>query len=257
MPYCPYCGNKVDHSSKFCFKCGNALNSKTPSQSTRTIVYQGELRKCPSCGAEVPSFKANCPECGHEFVSSQVADTFQDFTDKLHWYDSQITSSRKEINGWSSWNGGIKTLWVFLNIYTFGIPELVSLMIPRKIQDGSYSQQKASFIDNYAFPNERGIILEVLIFIKAQLAALVNGMPKGDSVFWENVWTSKALELHEKAEIIMPDDPDARQTYDDITDLENKFKRKIFNRNLLFAILIIAIVVIVFLLYTIRGPKVA
>ncbi len=32
----------------------------------------GDVRKCPACGAIVPSFKAICPDCGHEFVGVEA-----------------------------------------------------------------------------------------------------------------------------------------------------------------------------------------
>ena len=49
---CSSCGETIPENSKFCLKCG-----------TKIEVQQTDLKKCPQCGANVPSGKF-CLECG-------------------------------------------------------------------------------------------------------------------------------------------------------------------------------------------------
>jgi hypothetical protein len=44
---------------------------------------EGDLKKCPSCGAPTQSFKTNCPECGHEFRNVPVNKTIKELLEEL------------------------------------------------------------------------------------------------------------------------------------------------------------------------------
>ncbi len=49
----------------------------------RQQSFVGEIKKCPSCGAEVKSFSAFCSDCGHEFRVVQDSGSLKEFTNKL------------------------------------------------------------------------------------------------------------------------------------------------------------------------------
>ena len=246
MPYCRHCGHQIEDGAKFCSNCGIAISESMPNQSVRTQVFQGEVRKCPACGAEVPSFTAVCPECGHEFTSGRVTSIIHDFTEKLHEYDTQIANTPTEKSGWSTWNNWGKIGWVILNIFTFFVPVLIYFIKIKKFKADAYSQQKVSFIENYVFSNERETVLEALLFIKAQLATIAQGSIDGAGIFWERIWRNKATQLQQKAEIIMPADPVASQVCADIVALERKFNRRVLIRRILTALLVILAVYIFF-----------
>ena len=40
---------------------------------------EGNLKKCPSCGAPVPSLSLKCSECGHEFRNTEATQSAKDF----------------------------------------------------------------------------------------------------------------------------------------------------------------------------------
>ena len=262
---CPFCGAEVAAGAYFCSECGSKFNiqdSQIPqaslypgnrtgesvlqNRSVREQVYVGEVRKCPSCGAEVPSFTAICPQCGHEFNSRQVISVVQEFTEKLHEYDSLIASVSEEKIGWNSWSKSAKVWWVILNVFTFCIPILIKSLVPKKFKAGSYSQQKASFIENYVFPNEREAVLEALLLIKAQLINVVNSSNNSAASIWEKIWASKGAQLHQKAEIIMPYDTAAGQAYAEIAAIDQQYKKKALIKKILTIALIIAIVIFIF-----------
>ena len=93
MAYCNKCGSFVEDGAKFCGKCGAKLTPKPIPKSSiedadfqdkkdkkshgsqRETVYDGEIHKCPNCGATLASFVKNCPECGYE-----LRDIFSDYS---------------------------------------------------------------------------------------------------------------------------------------------------------------------------------
>ena len=245
MSYCPHCGNKVKNGALYCSKCGKPINENSaPTKSEREQVYHGVIRKCPACGAEVPSFPGICPEFGN---SERAASSVQAFTVKIHEYDTKIANAPAEKTGWSSWSNAGKVGWVFLNICTICIPLLVYSILPKKYKAGSLAQQKASFIEGYMFPNEREAILEALIFIKAQLALIVSAAIDGSSVFWEKIWFNKASQVYQKAQISMPNDTTSGQTYAEIVALEQQFNKKLLFRKILAIIIIVLFIAYVIL----------
>ena len=94
MPFCNSCGSKVDSNSHFCRVCGNKLAFDTPNVNTqRRTVFEGEIHKCPNCGAVVNSFVGNCPECGVEFRGSSGTDSVSAFYQR---YSNAKTNSEKK-----------------------------------------------------------------------------------------------------------------------------------------------------------------
>lgn len=247
MPYCTHCGNRIGDGAQFCANCGKAVEGSTQDGSKRTQTYQGEVRKCPSCGAEVLSFTAFCSTCGHEFNSARVSSSIQNFTEKLHEYDTMIATSRQQESGWNSWSTAGKIGWVILNIYLICIPLLIYSNKRKGNSNGStgisskaISQQKASYIENYVFPNEREAILEALLFIKSQVTHYSDGSTNRENAFWIKIWVNKATQLNQKAELIMQDDPVAGQTYYDIAAMYQRFsKRQLIKRLIIIGALLL------------------
>jgi len=77
MAFCSKCGNQLADNQKFCVKCGapTGVQSSAPVKSNK----DGEVIKCPSCGAAVGALDAVCPECGHEFRNRSAGKTVNDF----------------------------------------------------------------------------------------------------------------------------------------------------------------------------------
>ena len=246
MPYCSHCGNKIDVNAKFCSCCGKAIDESGQSRTTRTQTFQGDIKKCPACGAEAPSMTAFCPECGHEFNSRQVSSTIQRFTEKLHEYDVEIAKSRQEEGGWYTWNTAGKIGWVILNIYLVCIPLLIYSHKRKGSANSAKSkvQQKVSFIENYVFPNEREAILEALLFIKAQVSSFENSAANGADAFWEKIWVNKAAQLYQKAEVVMYNDPVAERAYSDIIAMDQLFRKRQLIKRLIIVGVVAAVIVL-------------
>ena len=62
MAYCIHCGKQLPDGAKFCAYCGKTVASANiGNDGERKVVYDGEIHKCPSCGAALPPFTAVCP----------------------------------------------------------------------------------------------------------------------------------------------------------------------------------------------------
>lgn len=62
------------------FERQQELKKQTASQITKpTSNKEGDLKKCPSCGAPVPSFRIKCDDCGYEFRNIESSKSIKDF----------------------------------------------------------------------------------------------------------------------------------------------------------------------------------
>ncbi len=85
MKFCQNCGEQLQPGAKFCTNCGTPIgqteNTNTSTNfndaSTKKQEYVGTIRKCPSCGAEVPAFAVTCPACGHELNDTKISDSLK------------------------------------------------------------------------------------------------------------------------------------------------------------------------------------
>lgn len=60
-------------------KLHQLATASVEAQPAAKSKKEGDLKKCPSCGAPTHSFKPNCPECGHEFKNIEVLRSLKDF----------------------------------------------------------------------------------------------------------------------------------------------------------------------------------
>jgi hypothetical protein len=72
----------MEDGKNFCPSCGTPAGGVAPAPKP-TAEKVGNIRKCPACGAEVPSMTAVCSSCGHEFTNTQVSSSLQSFFEKL------------------------------------------------------------------------------------------------------------------------------------------------------------------------------
>ena len=56
-------------------------------------------------------------------------------------------------------------------------------------------KQKANYILTYQFPNDRGSVLDALLFIKSAVTNLSTERNTATNVYWMRVWGKKADEL--------------------------------------------------------------
>lgn len=237
MSYCTNCGSQIADNAKFCHKCGATnLNFANQSNSNqRREEYVGKVLKCPACGAEISAINAICPSCGHEINSTSVDPILKKFIDDINKCDEAIANEKeKPKKGWKTWSGGKKFWWVVLNIVTSCIPLVFYLLfpfikpliIPNSIPVLSKSEErKVSLIENYTFPNERKIFIELMLFIKSKMTYVGNTKIKRKTYFWSNIWYTKAEQVKEQANISLGNDEFVNTSFSEIKLIKNKIDK--------------------------------
>jgi hypothetical protein len=250
MVFCSSCGTKLEDGARFCHYCGTQTQQSNYKYK-RTEEYAGKIIKCPACGSELPSFTAVCPSCGHEINSSKVSDSLKSFITQINDCDRRIAKSPEvSKKGWSTWGKGKKIGWVILNIYLACIPLMIYLIKPLLRIDKAPAltneeKHKATIIENFPFPNDRGSILEALVFIKSKVSFLVTKKVNANNAYWTRLWTKKAEDLYQKAELMFPGDQIANGAYKDIVNNSAKVKKKLEIRFLLTVAITVAAIVFV------------
>lgn len=256
MAFCSSCGGKLENGAKFCPYCGEKVHVteqrqkvESDKKTTRTNEYAGSLIKCPACGTELPSLTAICPSCGHEVNSAKVSDSLSRFISQIDDCDRRIANSgEKPKKGWSTWGIWKKIGWVLLNMYFLCIPLLLYFLLPyiRVNKAPSLTTEekyKATLIENYVFPNDRGSILEALLFIKTKVSFLADAKVNSNNSYWARLWVKKAEQLHQKAEMLFPGDKIANDTYSKIISDLNQIKKKMQIRiGVTVGIIVIAVI---------------
>ena len=218
----------------------------------RQQEYVGKVKKCPACGEEVPSLTAICPACGHEFSIVKGSESVASFISEIDACDKRIAAQGPTAKkGWSTWKTWKKVGWVLLNIYFFCIPLLIYFLRPffRTYKSPALSieeKRKATIIENFTFPNDRGSILEALLFIKSKVSFLANEKVNANNAYWMRLWVKKAEQLHQKAEMLFQGDRIANDAYTKIVEDHTKFKKQMQIR--IFATLGIIAIAVIFLL---------
>lgn len=82
MAFCINCGQELADEAKFCSGCGKAVNDKS-STTQRKTTYDGEIHKCPNCGALMDPFEIKCDVCGYELRSAKATVSVKEFELKL------------------------------------------------------------------------------------------------------------------------------------------------------------------------------
>lgn len=251
MAFCIKCGQELSHGAQFCANCGASVsNNQNENQSERRREYAGKIIKCPACGESIQSFTAICPACGHEINSQRVSASVKSFVDSVNEYDNAIANNPEPTkNGWKTWTNAKKILWVLLNIFTSCIPLVIYLawpllkpfLKPNKVPVlSSDEKRKASLIENYTFPNEREATIEAMMFTKSKMAFLASERFNDKTLYWTNLWNTKAEQLNQRAMILLVGDKIVEATYNEITGSKEKVHKKIKMRAIVGATIIFA-----------------
>lgn len=239
MAFCSNCGNKLKDGAKFCSYCGERTSAPEPkeppraTQSERKSEFAGTQIKCPACGSDIPSLTAICPSCGHEITTARGSDAVASFIAAIDDCDKRIAAQgpTTKKGGWSTWKAWKKIGWVLLNIYFFCIPLLIYYLRPyfrfnKTPVLSPEEKHKATIIENYTFPNDRGSILEALLFIKSKASFLSNEKANAYNSYWMRLWKQKAEQLHQQAELLFPGDRIANDAFTSIQNANGQMKKK-------------------------------
>lgn len=253
MAFCSNCGQQLDDKAKFCSACGAARPVQQPANETkRKTVYEGEIRKCPNCGEVIDAFTAKCPACGFELNSKKVSSVLQDFIKEINECEKTIANSPTSgKSGWASWSKSKRFWWVVLNLFFLCIPLVIYLALPLVTMKSTpklttEEKRMASLIENFPFPNDRESILSALVFAKEKIDFISKETINRKTAYWMRLWCAKAEQLKQKADLLFPNDPIVRDSFNEISADENRVNKVIKIKAIIGLVLLVAAIIFFF-----------
>ena len=163
-------------------------NTKPPSQK------ECDIKKCPSCGAQVQSFSTKCNDCSHEFRNIDSSNSIKQLISKLELAEKSAKNS--------SQSGGI-------------LGGLLAIVDSDTAIERKVFEAKANIISTYPIPNSKEDILEFLTLSVAQINSIQIGTlirlagtsgTFGYKIKYKNSWVSVANSVIMKARFSMKED---------------------------------------------------
>lgn len=185
MAFCTNCGCKLIDGAKFCYECGTQVDApQTYKKTQRTMVYDGEIYKCPNCGDPMGAHELICDVCGYERRGVQATRSLRTFAQELQQIENNrpISTKRSALEKAFSGNQISET-------------------------DGKIILH----IKNFPIPNTKEDMLEFLILASSNIN------PKRHNVFAElsetekaisDAWSTKFEQAYEKAKMSFGDSPE-------------------------------------------------
>lgn len=201
MAFCQKCGAQLADGAAFCANCGTPVGS-TGTENQRRQVYEGEIRKCPNCGAVLNAFEAVCPSCGFEIRNAHVSSVVKEFEKQL----AEIESTRKD----SDTKGGNFIADIFDSMSYGKVSKTDNL--------------KANFIKNFPVANTKEDAFEFMILAASNIdeRVLANDISfdmSGNSerksrLAIADAWFIKFEQVYQKAKFSFGNDPDFNKIQD-------------------------------------------
>ena len=232
MAFCQNCGAELADGAKFCAECGTPVGN-TGSENVRKQEYVGNIRKCPSCGAEIPAFSGKCPSCGHEFSDTKVDNSVKEFFDELaeysDGYESENDKEKSNDYGASKFIicvmavcglGGYAMLraqeegfdFICLLVIMVGIFMFIATFLMKRPLT-QLEKQKKNLIETFVVPNNKESIIEFLMMSASQIQKGTNPFTKDGqtNARWNSIWKVKIKQTIAKARITLANDKDATE----------------------------------------------
>ena len=157
---------------------------------------EGDLKKCPSCGAPVQSFATKCSDCGHEFRNIQAASSVQKLFEMLNALEGG--RGEDETNPLKAMGGLFGQMASGKSVFS----------------GGKIGQQKNELIKNFPIPNTKEDILEFLALAvpraKKKGTFMSNFSQDGFEIKAHDsavpIWLSKCEQIIMKARFSMKED---------------------------------------------------
>lgn len=162
----------------------------------------GDVRKCPACGAIVPSMAAKCPECGYEFTNVEANSSTRLLMQKIDEIQAQYAELTANVD-----NKDEST------IRTRGY------QVKRQLND-----RTAQLIQNFPIPNTREDLIEFL--------TLCIGNSKADSIMLDGndpvtpAWRKKLQQVIAKVKVALPNDQQAQELIEEYEGKRENSKKK-------------------------------
>ena len=157
---------------------------------------EGDLKKCPSCGAPTESFATKCSDCGHEFRGIKSTSSIERLYDELQKVEE---SERTRQRSWAQKMDG-----------DLGIQK-------------SVATRQASVISSFPVPNTKEDLLEFLSIAsseaKKKLSMFI--MHSHPDAILKKAWKSKCEQIITKSRFSMKED---KRTLEEIESYAKQLK---------------------------------
>ena len=176
--------------------------AKSAQPSAPKSEKYGDVRKCPACGAIVPSMAAKCPECGYEFTNVEANSSTRLLMQKIDEIQAQYAELTANVD-----NKDEST------IRTRGY------QVKRQLND-----RTAQRIQNFPIPNTREDLIEFL--------TLCIGNSKADSIMLDGndpvtpAWRKKLQQVIAKVKVALPNDQQAQELIEEYEGKRENSKKK-------------------------------
>lgn len=192
MAFCSQCGTKLADGAAFCSACGAPATSHQ-EPGIRRDSFEGEIRRCPSCGQVLDAFEPVCPACGFELRNVKASASLKELSQQLQQISLQSNK------------GASQTL------------------LERLRRDSTDADDRASsLIKAFPIPNTKEDLIEFIIASAANINVdAFNDIKRGNlsatDIAMSNAWLSKLEQAYQKAEIALERDedfPKVRELYE-------------------------------------------
>ena len=176
--------------------------AKSAQPSAPKSEKYGDVRKCPACGAIVPSMAAKCPECGYELTNVEANSSTRLLMQKIDKIQAQYAELTANVD-----NKDEST------IRTRGY------QVKRQLND-----RTAQLIQNFPIPNTREDLIEFL--------TLCIGNSKADSIMLDGndpvtpAWRKKLQQVIAKVKVALPNDQQAQELIEEYEGKRENSKKK-------------------------------
>lgn len=176
--------------------------AKSAQPSAPKSEKYGDVRKCPACGAIVPSMAAKCPECGYEFTNVEANSSTRLLMQKIDEIQAQYAELTANVD-----NKDEST------IRTRGY------QVKRQLND-----RTAQLIQNFPIPNTREDLIE--------FPTLCIGNSKADSIMLDGndpvtpAWRKKLQQVIAKVKVALPNDQQAQELIEEYEGKRENSKKK-------------------------------
>ena len=205
--------------------------AKSAQPSAPKSEKYGDVRKCPACGAIVPSMAAKCPECGYEFTNVEANSSTRLLMQKIDEIQAQYAELTANVDNKDE--SAIRTR---------------GYQVKRQLND-----RTAQLIQNFPIPNTREDLLEFL--------TLCIGNSKADSVMLDGndpvtpAWRKKLQQVIAKVKVALPNDQQAQELIDEYEGKRENSKKKGKKIAIGIVVLFVIALLIAFLVPKEMSPK--
>ena len=167
----------------------------------------GDVRKCPVCGALVPTLAVSCAECGYEFSGIEASSSSQLLAKKIEEIKATAADKKREIIQSGKYSN-TASKWEMESPQEKALGEI----------DEDADKQIKSFVSNFPVPNAKSDLFDLILFLKSRLD--------------DETYSAKFTECIDKAKYLFPNDPILLQVTKDGNDANEARMAKTFRSNI-------------------------